>query len=336
MEKIKTKFLILTFLVLTLIPFMSASPFGYDNDISSSIYNFNGSSSMIGNVTNPLTSDLDVNTYQIANSGNQYPNSNNVYSNGWFNKAWAYVYAYIVGLPATTGFFTNYNTGFQNVSHIDTVTLNVSKNATIGFPGSGGNLFMWGGTIRNVTSINPKGTTLELGGTINITGDLVVHGNMSIKRPYYNGYENSSQKFRNTANAQVVNLSNNADYDAYQISIVGNQNITFQRTGDYLVYFSPEFYQASGTNKIITFWLQKNGTDIPWSNSRFTISNGEYFAPTIVYQFDIENPATDNIRIMWYSDSIETYIYSSGVLTSPTRPSIPGVLINIQKASEIT
>jgi hypothetical protein len=163
-----------------------------------------------------------------------------------------------------------------------------------------------------------------------------VEGNFSAKRPYWNGYHNVSQKFQDTNFAQVMNLSNNNDFDAYGIKITNQQNITFELTGDYQFIVSPEFWQSTGNSKIITFWIQKNGVDVAWSNSRYTILNGQYFAPAIPYQIDITNTSTDWVRIMWYSDSIDTYIYASGSLTSPPRPSIPGVLLNIQKVSEIT
>jgi len=168
-----------------------------------------------------------------------------------------------------------------------------------------------------------------------VTGNLQINGNLSAKRPYWNGYDNSTQPFLSTSAVQVINVSNNADFDAYGIKVSNNQNVTFEQTGDYVCILSPEFYQASGTNKIITFWFQKNGVDVAWSNSRYTILNGHYFAPAIAYQFDIHSPSTDWIRFMWYSDSTNTQIISISGLTLPDRPSIPAVLLNCQKVSEI-
>lgn len=175
----------------------------------------------------------------------------------------------------------------------------------------------------------------SISGDVAIGGNLNIGQNLSFKRPYWTGYDNSTQSFLNTANAQVINISNNLDYDAYGIKVVASQNLTFESTGDYICFLSPEFYQNGG-GSLVTFWMQKNGVDVPWSNSRYSMSNNEYHAPTITYQFDIETPATDDIRFMWWSDSTNTQIYSSGALTSPTRPSIPGVLLNCQKASALT
>ncbi|MCK9370005.1 hypothetical protein M0R04_08890 [Candidatus Dojkabacteria bacterium] len=172
---------------------------------------------------------------------------------------------------------------------------------------------------------------------LTLTGNIFISGNVSVKRPYWSGYDNSTQNFLNTANVQVVNISNNNDYDAWMVSIVNRQNITFQQTGDYLITFIPEFTLTTGTNKVITFWIRKNGVDVPWSNTRISLqTSSAYIASSITYHVDITNPVTDNIQIMWWSDSTDTQIVSLTGLTSPTRPSIPGVLIDIQKTSEIT
>jgi hypothetical protein len=195
--------------------------------------------------------------------------------------------------------------------------------------------------VSKASSISYDGTNLNINpkevgtGQVNILGNLNITGNLSVKRPYWNGYDNSTQNFLNTANVQIINISNNNDFDAYGIHVVGSQNLTFDMSGDYICILSPEFFQNGG-GSVITFWYQKNGVDVRWSNSRFTMSNNQYTAPAIPYQFDITNPATDNIRFMWWSDSTNTQIYSSGALTSPTRPSIPGILLNCQKNSEIT
>lgn len=175
---------------------------------------------------------------------------------------------------------------------------------------------------------------LNIGNNLNVTGNVHIDGNVSMKRPYLNAYDNTTQNFLSTANAQLVNISNIEDN--YLVNIVGKTNITFQQTGDYLLTFSPEFYQSSGTNKIITFWIRKNGVDVPWSNSRFTIINQQYMAPSITYQVDIENPLTDTIQFVWYSDSTNTQLVSVESLINPTRPSIPSVLLNVLKISEVT
>lgn len=189
--------------------------------------------------------------------------------------------------------------------------------------------------LTNTKDLNVSGS-VNISGYVNITKNLQVLGNVSFKRAYFHGYDNSTQNFLNTANVQVVNITNNLDYDNYGINVINNQNLTFAMTGDYQLTFMPEFLQTSGTNKHVEFWLQKNGVDVPFSNTKFEISNNQEVPQSITYQFDINNPATDNVRLMWYSDSTNTQLITITGLTAPTRPSIPSVIINVQKVSELT
>lgn len=168
--------------------------------------------------------------------------------------------------------------------------------------------------------------------------DMTVTGNFSAKRPYLNAYDNTTQNFLNTANTQIMNFS--TIEDNYYITIEGKQNITFSQTGDYLCIVSPEF-TTTATTAQITFWYQKTNSsgvfnDVAWTNSRFSITNNEYSAPAIPFQFDIENTTRDKVRFMWYSTSTNSKMEAITGLTSPTRPSIPSIILNCQKASEIT
>jgi len=49
-----------------------------------------------------------------------------------------------------------------------------------------------------------------------------------------------------------------------------------------------------------------NGVDVEWSNSRYTMDNGEYTAPHICWETIITTPLTDNVRVMWLSDSTDS------------------------------
>lgn len=223
---------------------------------------------------------------------------------------------------------TNVWIGLHSISDVGISTININGSTSItGNANITQNLYVGG-------NLSVIGITTDTG-LVNISNNVYISGNLSVKRPYWNGYDNSTQQFADTAKVQVINISNNGDYDAWLINVSGNQNLTFKQTGDYQCTLSPEFFQNGG-GSLVTFWYQKNGVDVPWSNSRYTMTNNEYHAPSIIYQFDIANPATDTIRFMWWSDSTSTQIYSSGALTSPTRPSIPGVLLTCLKVSEIT
>lgn len=175
---------------------------------------------------------------------------------------------------------------------------------------------------------------LDVKGDVLIDGNINITGNVSYIEPYITSYDNSTQTMISTSVAQVVNISNNADIDRHQMNIVNRQNITFQETGDYFCMFSPQFFQNGGGSRV-NFWYQINGVDVKWSNSRYSMSNNEYNAPGIGFQFDIHS-VTDTVRFMWSSDSTSTQIYSSGDLTTPTRPSVPGIILNCHRVSNLS
>ena len=289
----------LFFLVFTFsLSFLSASPFGYDIDDTPGTYNYQINQTI--NNYGTINGSVNMLGDNIYNAGNVTPKIDATSTIGTSLLRWL------------DGWFVNLSiTGMLNMN---------------------------GGTIKNVTSINPIGTTLNIGGDVNITGNIIVNGNFSSRRAFYSGYDNSTQGFISTSLAQVINISNNNDVAAYQISVENRQNVTFQTTGEYLMALSPEFYQSGGS-ALITFWIQTTNSsgqfnDVAWSNSRYSMVNGAYNAPTIEYSITITS-TSQKVRFMWWSDSATSVIYSSGPLTSPTRPSIPGVLLNIRKSSAL-
>lgn len=98
-------------------------------NVNNSYYHQSLTPQQVANLFSPLSANLDMNSYQIDNSANQVPAIDNTYSNGWFNKAWQNVYSYIVGLKETTRYYTNYGTGYQNLSEIN--VNNITATGTI-------------------------------------------------------------------------------------------------------------------------------------------------------------------------------------------------------------
>lgn len=194
------------------------------------------------------------------------------------------------------------------------------------------------GWFETHTSMDINRTT-HFTNDVNISGNLHVDGNFSAKRGYWNGYYNLTQGIGTSP--QVMNLSNNGDIDRYQIAIEGGQNVTFETSGDFECLLTPEFYQASGSNKNIYFWRQQTNStgqmaDVRWSNSHYTMTNGEYTAPLIPFQVEIVNPLIDKIRFMWWSDSTASQIISEAPSTTPLMPGVPGTILNCAKISEAT
>jgi hypothetical protein len=187
----------------------------------------------------------------------------------------------------------------------------------------------------NGLDVNGTTTTVNLNIT-NLTtlNNANIMGNLSVKRPYLSAYDNSTQSFLNTSQVQIMNISTITDN--WLVTIVNKTNITFSKTGDYHISVSPAFYQASGMNKEIMFWIRKNGVDINWTNSPYTMINGARVTPEITFNVDIENPLTDSIQLMWWSDSTDSQLATMVGLTSPSRPASPSILMEVSENSALT
>jgi hypothetical protein len=75
-------------------------------------------------------------------------------------------------------------------------------------------------------------------------------------------------------------------------------------------------------------------SNVRWSNSHYTMDNDNYDAPSIQYQFDIENSTTDKIRFMWESDSTASQIISQA--ETGDMPGVPAILLSCLRISELT
>ena len=246
----------------------------------------------------------------------------NSFSNGWFDKAWATVYSYVVGLKETTGFFTNYNTGYQNLSHINAITLNVSGQTNLG---------------GNVT-VAHKLTTKSLNVTSNIysSGNLIVTGNMSVKRPYgmFSSTQTQTCAVQNTAYPMTFNWTE----DAYQV-IKASDNINFsvQQTGDYQIILSI-MAQSNAISKRAYVWVQLTNSsgafvDVPRSTTVYDFKAANAYA-VIAVPFILDLETTDKFRVMYAgNDNGISFPYLTNTSFAPETPS---VVMTMLKISEIT
>lgn len=281
------------------------------------------------------TSNLTVQAQSYFNNNintkNIFPITSNLYTIGSGSNFYATIYGSNI-FSANITLTDSVKSRNVNTTNITSATDNSIRINTTNITAQLMNI-----SVINVTQLNVRNSTILTNALMN--GNTNMTGNLSVKMPYFTGYQNTTMLFTNTSAVQVMNVSNNI-VDNWLISVENQQNITFQLTGDYLIGVSPEFYQASENNKIITFWIQHwNGTewkDVPWTNSRYSMQNGDYSAPFIPFQVDVTYPLVEKYRIMWYSDSLNSQIIAVTGLTNPTRPAIPSVILNIQKVSEIT
>lgn len=106
--------------------------------------------------------------------------------------------------------------------------------------------------------------------------------------------------------------------------------------GIYNVQFSAQFTNTDTQIHDVDVWFKKNDTDIPASNSIFSIPNshGGVDGNTIAaLNFMVELQKDDYIEIVWHANNTQVYIQQAPIQTSPLRPSTPSVIATMQYLS---
>ena len=123
----------------------------------------------------------------------------------------------------------------------------------------------------------------------------------------------------------------NTTAESNGVSIVNNglgqpTEITVSAAGTYNFQFSAQFANASTSEEVVDIWFKKNGTDIPESDSQFTIHKRQggtdgYHLPA--WNFVVTLAANDYIEIYWAtSDTAVSILADPANLVHPAIPSI--------------
>lgn len=140
---------------------------------------------------------------------------------------------------------------------------------------------------------------------------------------YGSFYDTTTQT--NLSSINYMSLSNTAE--ANGVSVAGS-NITITNAGTYNIQFSTVFEKTNSSSADVNVWLVKNGTDVPESNTVFTIAGNAKFVASWnwVYTFS----AGDVIRLAWHSNASTVQISYVGPQTGPTIPATPSIILTVQ------
>lgn len=175
------------------------------------------------------------------------------------------------------------------------------------------------------------------------TADFFYGSGIHITLPYGQFQSQSDQTAAAIDAAYAVTYDQSDFLDGVTLS--SGSRLTVPDAGVYVVSFSIQFKNTTNDIQDIDIWLRKNGTDIPDTNSRFSIparkGSGNPSHLIAVTPVMVELAANDYIQIMWHVTdtgvSIEQYpavAYSAGV--TPAIPATPSVLVQVEFMSEIT
>lgn len=128
------------------------------------------------------------------------------------------------------------------------------------------------------------------------------------------------------------------------ITLSSGSRLTVPYDGIYNVMFSIQFQNTTNDVQDIDIWLRKNGTDIPATNSQFSIparkSAGAASHLIATTPIMVQLAANDYIQLMWHTTSTSvTMEHFPAVAASPgvtpAIPATPSAFVQVQFVSEV-
>lgn len=174
------------------------------------------------------------------------------------------------------------------------------------------------------------------------TADFFYGSGVHLTFPYGQFQSNTDQTAAaiDTAYALTYDVSDFLD----GVTLSSGSRLTVPTEGVYNVTFSIQFKNTTNDLQDIDIWLRKNGTDIPSTNSRFSIparkstgSSSHLIATTPVM---VQLASNDYVQIMWHVTdvgvSIEHFPAVTAVPgTTPAIPATPSAIVQVEFVSEI-
>ena len=133
----------------------------------------------------------------------------------------------------------------------------------------------------------------------------------------------------------VTPITYNNTFEAANISIYGgagtSSRILISSAGVYNIQFSAQLNLTTGTQpKVGDFWFRIDGTDVPWSNTKQTITGKDYQS-VLAINFVKRINAGQYFEIMMSSSDAAFSIEGTGSTTGPTRPGTPSIITTVTK-----
>jgi hypothetical protein len=110
--------------------------------------------------------------------------------------------------------------------------------------------------------------------------------------------------------------------------------MTAANTGVYKFDLSALFANSAASASTISFWLRKNGTDIPVSNTDLSIPAKSGTVDGIAVRtvpFILSLTGGDYIEMWWSTPAVTNTIKTLAAQASPTRPAMPSVSITVMR-----
>ena len=227
-------------------------------------------------------------------------------------------------LTATTIAGTLATAAQPNITSTGTLaSLSVTANANIGNIGTAGVVTATG---------NIGGGNIVTAGVVSATGNIsggnliLTTGNIIYTPRYGSFYSNATQTnpVANTAMALTFNNTNSAN----GVSVVSNSRLTVAKAGVYNIQFSAQFTKTDAGTDYMEVWLSKNGTSVPWTNTRLKLDGSNVYE-VASWNFVETLGATEYVQIMWGSADLNAQIVAIPSANTTMGIDVPSVIVTV-------
>ena len=169
-------------------------------------------------------------------------------------------------------------------------------------------------------------------------GDTFLHYHLADRGPFPiphgSFYDTTQHNIVSTTAAYPITL--NTTVLSKGVSIVSNSRITVRSLGVYNIQFSLQLENSDSQDHDAEVWLSKNGTNVTESSTIVSVPgkhgsiNGHCVA---AWNFFEEMNSGDYVELYWKADSTTVFMPHRAATTSPTRPSVPSVILTVNLVS---
>jgi hypothetical protein len=174
------------------------------------------------------------------------------------------------------------------------------------------------------------------------TADFFYGSGVHLSFPYGQFQSNVDQNAAAIGVAYAVTYTQSDFIDG--ITLSSGSRLTVPTEGVYAVTFSIQFKNTTNGAQDIDIWLRKNGTDVPDTNSRFSIvarkgaGNPSHLIATTTVM--VELAANDYVQLMWHVTDVGVNIEHFPAVTAvpgttPAIPATPSVIVQVEFVSEV-
>ncbi len=150
----------------------------------------------------------------------------------------------------------------------------------------------------------------------------------------------ANQTAANTTTAYVMRINTTVESNGISLASNGTylSRMTVANGGVYSFIPSIQFVNSDSQIHDVQVWFRKNGTDIPDSNSQWSVPNkhggvnGNLIA---ALAFTVTLNAGDYVEMVWAVTDTSVFISTYPAGTTPTTPAIPGVIVSVTSQAQI-